>query len=97
MIGLGRPADLMEAGVSLLTIGLLPVAAYIIVFKRSASASAKTLALMAFMAPIPIMWTEIGHWRYFSYVYFFLLFAAVLYFADRQERRRMRTRESGCS
>jgi len=90
IIGLGRPADPMEAVVSLLTTGLLCVAAYVIVFKRSISALPKRLALMALISPIPIMWTEIGHWRYFSYVYFFLLFSAVLFLSERQDLRKLR-------
>jgi hypothetical protein len=87
-IGSERMQDSMEAIVSLLSILLIVAALYIIVMKKRLSSQFNSLIMMAFIAPIPIMWTEITHWRYFSFVYFFLLFAVVEYIAN---RRRMHT------
>ena len=79
-IGLGRPSDPMEAAVSALTLALLLPGLFVLIFRRSRAPTAVVFVLMALLSPIPIMWTDIAHWRYFSYVYFFLLFAAVFYF-----------------
>ena len=43
------------------------------------------------VAPVPIMWSEIMHWRYYSFVYFFFVFAIVLHGADRPPRARVAT------
>jgi hypothetical protein len=51
---------------------------------RPRSALAGRLVVAGLVAPIPIMWSEIMHWRYYSFVYFFFLYAIVL---DRRERR----------
>jgi hypothetical protein len=87
-IGLGRPADPMEAVVSLLTILLFAAAIYILTCKRTLSAAPRTFAWMAIVSPIPIMWTDVAHWRYFSYIYFFLLFSVTLYVSERITLRR---------
>src|SRR5690606_24227248 len=96
MIGLGRPIDPLEALVALLTVALLVPALYILVFKRT-SLEPKGFALMALLGPIPLMWTEIAHWRYFSYVYFFLLFCVVTFLAERLRNAREAADESECA
>ncbi|MGQ3076554.1 MULTISPECIES: hypothetical protein [Rhizobium/Agrobacterium group] len=35
--------------------------------------------LAGLLAPIPLMWSEIMHWRYYSFVYFFFIFAICIY------------------
>ncbi len=85
--GLGRAQDPMEAFVSVVTLGIIFCA--VVVFVRSKGDSIdrlriRNLVMMGFLAPIPIMWTEITHWRYYSFVYFFFLFAIALRFRRRQ-------------
>jgi hypothetical protein len=88
VIGLGRQADPMEAAVSLLTLILIAVCAYVVVCKRQETRNPLIFAMMALISPIPMMWTEIGHWRYFSYIYFFLLFGVILHYSERRSARR---------
>ncbi len=87
-IGLGRSADLMESIVSALTVLVLVGALGLLALRLNASDCARRLTWMAICAPIPLMWTEIGHWRYFSYVYFFLLAAMIVHTEQRRRLRR---------
>lgn len=91
VIGLGRQADPMEAMVSALTLILIAACIYVIACRRQTTRTPLTFAMMALISPIPLMWTEIGHWRYFSYVYFFLLFALTSHYSERRTMRRLRT------
>jgi hypothetical protein len=86
LIDPSRVTNGMEAVVSLASLAVLLLALYIVLLKKPTNALVKRLILIAFVAPIPIMWTEIMHWRYFSFVYFFFLFAAILHFVDRPRR-----------
>lgn len=52
----------------------------------------KRLIVAGFVAPIPMMWSEIMHWRYYSFVYFFFLAALVLDFEARERAKRVSAR-----
>jgi hypothetical protein len=96
-IGLGRTADPMEAMVSLLTVILLASSVYVLLCRRLASSKPVRLFMMAVISPIPIMWTEIGHWRYFSFVYFFLLFAVLVHYSERTALTRATALRAGAA
>ena len=80
--GSERSADGMEAVVSILTLCLLALAAKAWCQRRQINSHVKRLILAACVAPVPIMWTEIMHWRYYSFVYFLFLPAVILHFAE---------------
>lgn len=81
-----RLANGMEGVVSIISLLVLTVAAWIMLSRKPTTVLVKRLILMALVAPIPIMWTEIMHWRYFSFVYFFFLFAIVLHYVDQPRK-----------
>ena len=83
-IGSGRAADAMEAVVSLTTIVMVAFATRILRGRKPPSAVVNRLIVAGFVAPIPIMWSEIMHWRYYSFVYFFFLFAVVVRYFDKR-------------
>jgi hypothetical protein len=89
VIGQGRLFDIIVAVVSLMSLLLILATLYIIVCKKRLSPQVSGLIMMAFITPIPIMWSEIMHWRYYSFVYFFLLFAVVMHLADRRRMRKL--------
>jgi hypothetical protein len=85
--GLGRAQDPMEAVVSVVTLGAIFCASAVYIRSKGDSIDhmrIRNFVMMGFLAPIPIMWTEITHWRYYSFVYFFFLFAIALRFKRRQ-------------
>ena len=82
LIGSGRTTDVMEGVVSITSLALLLLALRIVRERKPTSPVVSRLIVAAFVAPIPIMWSEIMHWRYYSFVYFFLLFAVVLHFVE---------------
>lgn len=90
-----RLANGMEAVVSLLSMVALLLAAAIVLLRRPSTPLVRRLILMALVAPIPIMWTEIMHWRYYSFVYFFLLYALVLHGVDQPRAQRLAARNAG--
>lgn len=89
-----RLANGMEALVSLMSLAMLALAAYLVLLKKPISVGVWRLLLMGAFAPIPIMWTEIMHWRYFSFVYFFFLFAVVLHFVDEPRKAMQAQRDA---
>ncbi len=82
LIDSSRAGNGMEAIVSLVSLAVILTSIYTIKFKHSIAPPARILIIMGFVAPIPIMWTEIMHWRYFSFVYFFFLYALILHYID---------------
>lgn len=86
----GRVTDAMEAAVSVLSLVVL-VQAIRVLTSGSASTTVRRLIIAAFVAPVPIMWSEIMHWRYYSFVYFFFLTAIVLH-AEQRQRSAQRVR-----
>ncbi|MGH7490183.1 MAG: hypothetical protein ACREMY_31940, partial [bacterium] len=85
-----RTTDPMEAIVSLDSLTMLLFALRIMRQRHPPSALVSRLIVAAFVAPIPIMWSEIMHWRYYSFVYFFFLFAVVQHFTERPRPLRKR-------
>lgn len=80
-IGSDRLGDPMEAIVSLVSIVAF-VTACRIAFRRGprrAEPLVRRLVMTGLIAPLPLMWSEIMHWRYYSFVYFFFVFAIVLH------------------
>ena len=55
---------------------------------RQPAPDSATPIVAAFVAPAPIMWAEIMHWRYYSFVYVFFLYALVLHHVDHVGLRR---------
>jgi len=74
-----RASNAMEAGVSVITMVVM-FRVFLVVWSRQFRESpAFKLVLLGAAAPLPMMWSDIMHWRYFSFVYFFYLFALVQY------------------
>ena len=84
LIGSARTTDAMEAVVSLATITVVVLAIRVLRGRKPPSAVVNRLIVAGFVAPIPIMWSEIMHWRYYSFVYFFFLFAVVVRYFDKR-------------
>jgi hypothetical protein len=82
LIDTSRAGDGMEAIVSIISIVVVLASIYTMKFKHSIAPQARTLIILGFAAPIPIMWSEIMHWRYFSFVYFFFLYALILHYIE---------------
>jgi hypothetical protein len=80
-----RNANAMEALVSILSLFMVILALYIVLIKKRIRPIVGKLILLGFVAPMPIMWTEIMHWRYYSFVYFFFMFALILHFVERHQ------------
>jgi hypothetical protein len=87
LIGSGRSTVLLAYVVSILSFAALVVALGTFSHRRR-SALVQRLVVAGLVAPMPLMWSEIMHWRYYSFVYFFFLFAIVV---DREERRSLGT------
>ena len=83
LLASGRAGDGMEAIVSIASLVVVVLAFRILRSRRPASTLVSKLILAAFVAPITMMWSDIMHWRYYSFVYFFYLFAVVLHFVER--------------
>jgi hypothetical protein len=84
LLGAGRPGDAMDAVVSIASLVVLVLALQVMLQWRRASAVVRRLVVAALVAPMPIMWSEIMHWRYYSFVYFFFLVAVVLHGVERR-------------
>lgn len=80
LIGSDRAGDAMEAVVSLVSLIAFVAACRILLRKgrQRAQPIVRRLVFAGLVAPMPIMWSEIMHWRYYSFVYFFFVFAVVL-------------------
>jgi hypothetical protein len=74
-----RESNAMEACVSLLTMFVMFRIALLVKSQRFRESQAFKLVVVGAVAPLPMMWSDIMHWRYFSFVYFFYLFALVQY------------------
>ncbi len=82
--GSERTFDGTEAIVSVGSIFMVFFAFLIMRRKNHLDPIVLRLVVAGFIAPIPIMWSEIMHWRYYSFVYFFFLFAVVMHFVERR-------------
>lgn len=89
LIGSERAGDAMEALVSLASLAVFVMACRIMLRKGRyrANPTTRRLIVAAFVAPMPLMWSEIMHWRYYSFVYFFFLVAIVLHSFDHKRHR----------
>lgn len=88
-----RMGNAMEGVISLLTLAVLAPSLWILIARKPTTGLVRRLIAAALLAPVPIMWSEIMHWRYYSFVYFFLVTALVLQHVDR--RRAQRPRATG--
>jgi len=80
-----RTANAMEALVSIASLAILILVLYLVLLKIQTRPIVGRFILLGFIAPMPIMWSEIMHWRYYSFVYFFFIFAVILHFFDRHQ------------
>jgi hypothetical protein len=74
-----RQNNAMEAVVSLTTMVALYRSSLLSFSKQFRDSSSFKLVIAGAVAPLPMMWGDIMHWRYFSFVYFFYLFGVVQY------------------
>lgn len=81
-----RVTNAMEGFVSIASLFTLLLATYVAILKKSNHPAVNKLVILGLVAPMPIMWSEIMHWRYYSYVYFFFLFSLILHFVDRPRK-----------
>jgi hypothetical protein len=86
LLGSGREGDAMEAIISIASLVVVALAIGIFFAKRPTTPLVRQLIVAGFAAPIPIMWSEIMHWRYFSFVYFFFLFAVILHAENNRKK-----------
>jgi hypothetical protein len=86
---IGTSEDLMGGVVCLLSLLLAILALRLLMrVRRTPSIPVVSRLLVAgFFAPVPIMWSEIMHWRYYSFVYFFFLYAVLLHMESERARR----------
>jgi hypothetical protein len=82
LLATGREGDAMEAMVSLCSLAVLLPSLAVLLVHRRASFVVKRLVIAGLVAPMPLMWSEIMHWRYYSFVYFFFLMAVVMHFVE---------------
>lgn len=75
---IGATEDAMGAAVSCLSLLMFALACLALMKRRALDPLARKLIVAGLVAPMPIMWSEIMHWRYYSFVYFFFLFAVLL-------------------
>ena len=85
LIGSERAGDAMEGVVSIVSFVIMLMGVRAVSQRRPVSLLVTRFVVAAFVAPIPIMWSEIMHWRYYSFVYFFFLFAVVLNFENKHQ------------
>lgn len=84
LLGADRAGNGMEAVVSIASLVVVVFAIRILLTKSSASPLVRRLLLAGFVAPITIMWSDIMHWRYYSFTYFFFFFGVILHFVERR-------------
>jgi hypothetical protein len=77
-----RTTNAMEGLVSLVSLAMLILVLYLVLLKIQTRPIVGRFILLGFIAPMPIMWSEIMHWRYYSFVYFFFIFSIILHYVD---------------
>jgi len=82
--------DAMGGVVSVWSMLMFFWACKVMMDRKALSPLVKRLIVAGFAAPIPIMWSEIMHWRYYSFVYFFFLYAVVLHVEGQRSLTRQR-------
>lgn len=75
----GSTHDAIGAIVSLWSLAALGIVLWLWFSGQRLEPIVKRLIVAGLVAPIPMMWSEIMHWRYHSYVSFFFLFAILLH------------------
>lgn len=88
---MGAGEDAMGGVVSICSMVIFCRAVAIVLARKRVRPSPEVMRLVVvgLVAPIPIMWSEIMHWRYYSFVYFFFLYAVVLHREQRGASRRV--------
>ncbi len=86
ILSTGREADAMEALVSVTTLWVFISGLWLLSRKHCASPLVRQLVVAGLIAPIPMMWSDIMHWRYYSYVYFFFTFALAIHASETRAR-----------
>lgn len=89
----GTSEDAMGGVVSVCSTVMFIWAVSILRGRKRPSPEVQRLIIAGLVAPIPIMWSEIMHWRYYSFVYFFFLYAVVLH-REQLRQRRVAVREA---
>ncbi|MEP6739529.1 MAG: hypothetical protein ABJA61_04070 [Caldimonas sp.] len=79
LLGSGRSGDAMEGVVSIASLVVFALGIRLLWARPRVDMTVRRLVVSALVAPIPIMWNELMSWRYYSFVYFFFLFAIVLH------------------
>lgn len=85
----GGSNDFTGALVSIVSLTMLLIATWLWLKRGKLSTTVKSLILAGYVAPVPILWIELVHWRYYSFVYFFFLFALIIHLEERRALRRM--------
>jgi hypothetical protein len=75
----GSTHDTIGAIVSLWSLVALGIVLWLWFSGKRLAPLVRNLIVAGLVAPIPMMWSEIMHWRYHSYVSFFFLFAILLH------------------
>jgi hypothetical protein len=75
----GSTHDVIGAIVSVWSLVALGIVLWLWFSGKRLEPIVKRLTVAGLVAPIPMMWSEIMHWRYHSYVFFFFLFAILLH------------------
>lgn len=87
VVGSGRETDAIEGLVSIATLWALVSSLLLLTRRQKPSLLVRQLVIAGLIAPIPMMWSEIMHWRYYSYVYFFFLFAIVINASEKSGKK----------
>lgn len=75
----------MEAYISLLSVAIATYSFWLYMFRRrSLCYTSKALFLMGFLSPIPILWSDIGQWRYYSFTYFLFSAGLIVHFESKR-------------
>ncbi len=83
---IGATEDATGAAVSVVSTGMFLWICRLLIARGTPNPTVRRLIVAGLTAPIPIMWSEIMHWRYYSFVYFFFLYAAILHMEARRAR-----------
>lgn len=73
----GASDDFLGGAVSIFSIIIFIIAMRLFLKTSPRNLITTRLLTAGLLAPIPIMWSEIMHWRYYSFVYYFFLYAIV--------------------
>lgn len=82
VLGSDRFGDHMEAVVSVLSLLVLLPALWMLCMRHPMQPAVRRLIVAGLVAPMPMMWSDIMHWRYYSFVYFLFLPALILHFTE---------------